>query len=264
MLCRVFIRGISAIRGQTSSSFASLPSVQIRLLTFILRLFRVLPDDAHTMRLAVADVNRPLPIHKNSVRARKPAFEWVTVRAVPALAGPGQAFDDPLLRTNAPYAVALGVREINIPIRPDVQAFRTGKRRRFGWATVTRRAFCAGASDVVDRSIAEIQFVNGVSFAQSQPDVSLLIKVNRARSVQRRGRERPAINDRPFGPCTGKSRDNAGLLIHFADAVIADVADENVPARVKLKAVRLVEHGFAGWTAIPRESRLPSAGDRSE
>src|SRR5262249_24652552 len=108
------------------------------------------------------------------------ALPRIAVRTVTALACARQKHQRPLAHVDPADAVAFGVGETNVAVRPDTKTFGAGKGGGFGWATVARKPLLSGASPVVNCAGFQIELIDRVSLAQGQPKVTSPVEVQRA------------------------------------------------------------------------------------
>src|SRR5262245_7217687 len=102
----------------------------------------------------------------------------------------------------------------------------------------------------MNRSRFHIQPINGVAFAQREPHVSATVEVDRARAVEWGSGDLRAVGRRSFLSRSGEGRDHACLHINLADAMVEDVTDVKVAARVELDAVWLIHRRLLGRAAV--------------
>src|SRR5262249_15447238 len=126
---------------------------------------------------------------------------------------------------------------------------------------VARESLLSCPRDVMDSSGLHIQTINGVAFAQRQPHISAAVEVDRAWAIERSPGDLRAIGRRFFLSRSGECRDHSCLHINLAYAMVEDVADIKIAARVELNAVRLIERRFRGRAAVTRKSGLARTGD---
>src|SRR5262245_50669755 len=219
------------------------------------------PNHSHAVRFAVADENRTVAVNEDAVRTRHLTRQWIAIRSISFGAGSCYQFNRLFANVNHPDRMAFGVGQIDVAVRRDAQTFRAGQRGQLSRAAVARESFLSRSSDVMNRSRSHIQPINGVAFAQREPHISTAVKVNRARAVEWGPGDLRAIRRRFFLPCSGECRDHACLHINLADAVVEDVADVKVAARVELNAVRLIERRLRGSAAVARKSGLARSRD---
>src|ERR1051325_661710 len=188
------------------------------------------------------------------------ALQGIAIRAVAALAVAGDEFHRALLHIDHADAVALRVGQVDIAVGADTEALGTAKRGRPGRAAMTAETLLPCAGDVMNPAGLEIEFIDRVTLAQGQPEVAVPIKIKRPRAVQRRAFDIGPVRCCGLAARAGESGDDAGLHVHFTDALIANVTDEQVAAGVELDAMRLAQGGLRGRAAVAGEARLAGAG----
>src|SRR5690349_17842813 len=191
------------------------------------------------MVFAVADEDGPVGIDKYAVRARQPAVERIPVQAVAAFASAGDHFDGLFAGVDAADAVTFGVREIDVAIRRNADSLWPGQCRFLCGTTVSSEPAFSRPGDAMDRACLQVELVNRVPFTQREPCVPVPVKVDRARTVKRRGGELRAVRRGEFLSRARERGNDPGFHVHLADAAVADVTDAKVPVPVKLDAVRL-------------------------
>src|SRR5262249_8036563 len=215
----------------------------------------------HAVRFAVADENRTVAVNKDAVRTRHLTRQRIAVRSVSFGAGSRDQFNRIFANVNHPDRMSFSVGQIDVAVRRDAQPFRAGQRGELSRAAVPSESLLSSSRDVMNRSRLHIQPINGVAFAQSEPHISATVEVNGARAVEWGPGDLRAIGRRSFLSCSGECRDHACLHINFADAVVEDVADVEIAARVELDAVRLIERRLRGLSAVARKSGLARSRD---
>src|SRR5262245_21753790 len=107
----------------------------------------------------------------------------------------------------------------------------------------------------------QIKSVDRVAFTQRQPQIAIAVEIQRAWAIERRAHNLCASGRRFLFSCAGKGCNEARLQIKLADAVIEDVANVKIATRIKLDAMRLIEHSFYRRAAITGKSRLTRSGN---
>ena len=219
------------------------------------------PNHSHAVRFAVADENRSVPVDKDAVRTRHLTRQRIAIRPVSFGAGSRYQFNRLLANVDHPDRMAFGVGQIDVAVRRDAQTFRAGQRGQLSRSSVASESFLSCSRDVMNRSRLHIKPINGIAFAQREPHISAAVEVNRARAVEWGPGDLRAVGRRFFLPRSGECRDHACLHINLADAVVEDVADVKIAARVELDAVRLIERRLRGRAAVARKSGLARSRD---
>ena len=147
------------------------------------------------------------------------------------------------------------VGEIDVAVGRDGDALRAGERGFLRGAAVAGEALLSGAGDVVNLAGLEVELEDLIALARGEPEVALRVEVERARAVQRRAGDRRAVGRRAGFAGAGEGGDDAGLHVHLADDVVADVADVEVARGVELDAVRLLELRVLRRAAVAASSR---------
>src|SRR6266567_7094044 len=106
-----------------------------------------------------------------------------------------------------------------------------------------------------------IDAVDGVPLAQREIQVAFGIEVERARPVERSARQRRSVGRRFLlaGTCVGV--DHAAGQIDSPDAIVPDIAYQQLALRIERDAVRLPELRFGRRSAVAAESRRSDSGD---
>src|SRR5204863_7771524 len=116
---------------------------------------------------------------------RHPTLQRGAVWTVTSLASSGNQSQSFVGDIDHPHRMALGVGEVYVSVGGNTQTLWSGESRLFRRTTVSSETFLTGARDVMNRSGPEIEFVNCVAFTQSEPQIAVRIKIDRARPVQR-------------------------------------------------------------------------------
>ena len=221
------------------------------------------------MRLAIAHVDvTGGVIDKNAVRPAHGAFERIAVRAVAFFARSRDQSQGRRLRGKVDRAdgVALGVGQVNVALRTDADALGTGERRFFGRAAVAGESLFAGAGDVADfAGFGHVDAHDLVPLTQGQPQVALGVEIDGTRAVERGFRlvEAVAVVGAVAFAVAANGRDGFGLEVDSANPMVADVADKEAVAevRVELNAVRPAKLRLEGGSvAVAIETGLAGSG----
>lgn len=213
------------------------------------------------MRFAIADEDGAIGIAEDTMRAGHFAAEGIAIGAIALLIEPGDEFEVAGFRVHHADGMAFAVGEPRVAFGVDGDAFRAAERGFFGGAAIAGEAAFAGAGDVEDLSGLEVEFEDLVPLACGEPEIALLVEIERAWAFERRAADGRAIGRRARFAHTGKGADRAGFHIDLADDVVADVADIQIALRSKLDAVRLLELGVLRRTTIAAVTRLAVSSD---
>src|SRR2546422_198202 len=103
--------------------------------------------------------------------------------------------------------------------------------------------------------------VDRVALAQREIHIAAAVHGERARPVERSPTQRRAIRCRASLARARIRLDDAGAQVDAADAMIADVADQEAALRIEGQAVRHSQRCGRGWTAVAAEPWLAGARD---
>ena len=138
--------------------------------------------------------------------------------------------DEPRLQVDLANDVIFRIRHIQKAVRPR-QSFRTTQLRQSRQATVSRIPLLAGSSHMVKRSSVAIDTKDCVALPEREIHVSRRIKHQCPGPVERRSLQRRTIRGRPLVASAGEGVNEPRRERHAANAVVADVADEQETAR---------------------------------
>ncbi len=209
------------------------------------------------MILAVIHINEPIGRRQNPMRTRQFALQrLITIRPVAPLAIPYQRRQHTTLLIKPTNRMILRIRNKDSVRRPR-DALRPVELRRLRVAAIAREALLPRARDVDNLLRLHVDPVNRIAFAQHQPQVALVIHIQRARTIQRRPFERRTIGRRLLFPSARERADGSPSQVHPPDPVIADIANQQPAVRSQRDAVWLLQLRLHGRTAIAAESRRP-------
>src|SRR5712691_4763520 len=117
---------------------------------------------------------------------------------------------------------------------------------------------------MIDLPGLRIDAVYGVPFAQRQIQIAFGIEIERARTVERRSRQRRAVGRRFLLAGSGVGVDHSALQIDSPDAIIPDIAHQQLALRIEGDAVRLPELRFGRRSAVAAEAWRSGSGDRRD
>src|SRR4030095_2161785 len=162
--------------------------------------------------------------------------------------------------------IVFGVGEINVAVRRDAHAFRTGKRCLKRRTAIAGETLLPRAGNSMDDTRRHSKIVDGISFAQREDESATAIEVKRARTVERHfiTKHKFPLRGRLSFTVASKGRDVAGFHVHLADAMIPDVANVEVAFGIKTDAVRFTELRFHCGSAVAAETRDTSASNRRD
>ena len=144
------------------------------------------------------------------------------------------------------------------------ESLRTRQGRLARRPAVARVALFAGARDVVDGLVVEVDAVDGVPLAQREIEVAVGVEGHRARAVQRDAGQRRAVRGRFAFAGPGERFDEARPQVDAPHPVVADVADEQAPVRGEHDAVGRAQPRRRGRPAVAGETGLAGARHRRD
>ncbi len=213
------------------------------------------------MILAVADVD-PALMEENAMGAGQFAEAWVAVGTVTALAGPNQRGDLLGSRIDHSNRVVLRVDNKDVSVWGTGDAFRAVKPGFKRWPVITGESGFAGSSDPLDSSCALIDCKDGIALAKHKINPAAAVGIDGARPVERHIVEGSLIWRALALARSGKRANAAGLRIDNPNAMVGDIANQQVAGGVESDAVRLAELGFHRRSTVTRKTRRTAARNR--
>ena len=113
---------------------------------------------------------------------------------------------------------------------------------------------------MVKRASLHVQLVNCIAFAKCQPQVSLFIKVESARTIQRCAGNLRTVRSGGSLARASEGRNDAAFQVDATDSVIANVTNIEIAFAIKLNAVRFMKRGRNRRTFVARETCFAVAG----
>src|ERR1041385_3691027 len=150
------------------------------------------------------------------MQARHFASQRIAGRAVPFFPGARDTFEPPGFYAPHPRGVSLSIRELNIPVGCDGDAFGARECRQFCRAIIASETLLARTRDVEDFSDLQIELEDLVSLARGEPEVALRVEVERARAVERRAMDGRSVWRRASLAGARKRGNVARLHVHLA------------------------------------------------
>ena len=115
---------------------------------------------------------------------------------------------------------------------------------------MSAEAFPSSSGHPMQGALHEAQLIESIPFAQGQPEIAVVIKVNSPWAKEWGARNLLSIFGQSLLSVSADCGDDAGLHVDFAQAMIYDVADIEIAVWAELNAVRARECGYPRRASI--------------
>ena len=214
----------------------------------------------HAVVFTVSNIDVAVAVHIDTVRPGEPACFRISIRAIPHTSIAHQCLDGSVSGADDTDRMALGVRQVDIPIRTQGDSLRSGQCRVKGRAAVARESFFTSTGQVMQRLYFEVDAVHGISLSECKIERMPAVKIERSRAVERSAVDPGSIRSRFAFARAGKRVDGSRFEINDSNSMIPNVADVQVPVIVESDGMRSRKPGTNRRSPVAGKSPLARAG----
>ena len=179
----------------------------------------------------------------------------VWCRLLLARAGPG--FDHPSLQVDATDSQIPDIADEQPALRVECDAVRLAEKRAGRRSAIAGEPRDAGAGHRGDDLCTGIHTPHDVILHLAEEKVSVAVEADFVRLVERRRERGPSVSRIALLPATGDRRNDFGLQVHAANAMVADLAEVEGAVRSDHQSVWIIDLGPHGGPTVSRKPGRP-------